>query len=232
MRPRGWWAWRPQVRHGRAEWRKTLLSVRDLTVFFVANPAQQEAAAAACEGEEIIFEDKFADDAGGWLLRDTVELKDGAFVFKLPPDDMQSNLNVTYTVKDADICSETVWPDGDQSMLGAGLLFWGEDNRTYFQFGILNNGKFWIARKGSEGKWLGTIAANVASPPSTREPGATNTLRVKTEGNSVTFFINGTKVRDLRGQAPKSDWRFGLSGDNFDKEKDAKVVFKTVKVTN
>ena len=169
--------------------------------------------------------------AGGWPLRATIEVKDGSFVFKLPPDDMQSNLNVTFTVKDADICSETVWPDGDQAMLGAGLLFWGEDNRTYFQFGILNNGKFWIARK-QGGKWLGTIAANVDSTAINQAPGSSNTLRVKTNGNNVTFFINGTKVRDLRGQAPKGDWRFGLSGDNFDKEKEAKVVFKTVKVTN
>lgn len=209
--------------------RKLLLST-GLAVFLVANPAWQMAA-AACEGEEIIFEDKFADDAGGWPLRDTIEVKDGSFVFKLPPDDMQSNLNVTFTVKDADICSETVWPDGDQTMLGAGLLFWGEDNRTYFQFGILNNGKFWIARK-QDGKWLGTIAANVDSTAINQGPGAANTLRVKTTGNNASFFINGTKVRDLRGQAPKGDWRFGLSGDNFDKEKDATVVFKTVKVTN
>ena len=209
--------------------RKSLLSAA-LAVLFVAGPVWQ-IAAAACEGEEIIFEDKFADDAGGWPLRETVEVKDGSFVFKLPPDDMQSNLNVTFTVKDADICSETVWPDGDQPMLGAGLLFWGQDNRTYFQFGILNNGKFWIARK-QDGKWLGTIAANVDSTAINQGPGATNTLRVKTTGNNASFFINGTKVRDLRGQAPKGDWRFGLSGDNFDKEKDATVVFKTVKVTN
>jgi len=118
--------------------------------------------AAACEGLEVVFEDKFADDAGGWPLKDNVEVKDGSFVFKLPPDDMQSDLNVTFTVHDADICSETVWPTGDQPILGAGLLFWGEDNRTYFQFGVLNNGKFWIARK-QDGKWLGTIAANVES---------------------------------------------------------------------
>jgi hypothetical protein len=209
--------------------RKLLLSA-GLAAFLVANPAWQMAA-AACEGAEIVFEDKFADDAGGWPLRDTIEVKDGSFVFKLPPDDMQSNLNVTFTVKDADICSETVWPDGDQAMLGAGLLFWGEDNRTYFQFGILNNGKFWIARK-QGGKWLGTIAANVDSTAINQAPGSSNTLRVKTNGNNVTFFINGTKVRDLRGQAPKGDWRFGLSGDNFDKEKEARVVFKTVKVTN
>ena len=209
--------------------RKSLLSA-GLAVVFAAGPAWQTAA-AACEGEEIIFEDKFADDAGGWPLRDSVEVKDGSFVFKLPPDDMQSNLNVTFTVKDADICSEVVWPDADQTMLGAGLLFWGEDNRTYFQFGILNNGKFWIARK-QDGKWLGIIAANVDSPAINQGPGSSNTLRVKTNGNNVSFFINGTKVRDLRGQAPKGNWRFGLSGDNFDKEKEAKVVFKIVKVTN
>ena len=89
-------------------------------VFLAANPAWQSMA-AACEGSEVIFEDNFADDAGGWPLKDTVEVKDGLFVFKLPPDDMQSNLNVTFTVKDADICSETVWPNGEQPMLGAGL---------------------------------------------------------------------------------------------------------------
>jgi hypothetical protein len=198
-----------------------------LALVFAGAPALR---AAACEGQEVIFEDKFADDAGGWPIKDTIEVKDGSFIFKLPPDDMQSNLNVTYTVRDADICSQTVWPSGEQ-ILGAGLLFWGEDNRTYFQFGVLNNGKFWIARK-QDGKWLGTVAANVDSPAIKKEPGATNLLRVKTNGNSVTFFINGTKVRELRGQAPKGVWRFGLSGDNFDKQKDAKVVFKSVKVTN
>ncbi len=209
--------------------RKSLVLL-GFAVFFAGNPAWQTVA-AACEGQQIIFEDKFADDAGGWPLRDSIVVKDGSFVFNLPPDDMESNLNVTFTVKDADICSETVWPSGDQSMLGAGLLFWGEDNRTYFQFGILNNGKFWIARK-QDGRWLGTIAANVDSAAINKGPGDANTLRVKTNGNNLTFFINGTKVRELRGQAPKGDWRFGLSGDNFDKQKDAKVVFKTVKVTN
>ena len=199
-----------------------------ISTLLVAAPAWE---AHACQGQEVVFEDKFQDDAGGWSIRDTVEVKDGAFVFKLPPDDMQSNLNVTFTVENADICTESVWPDGDQPVLGAGLLFWGVDNKTYFQFGVLNNGKFWIARK-QDGKWLGTIAANIDSSAIKKSPGETNTLRVKTDGNTVTFYINDTKVRDLRGQAPKGGWRFGLSGDNFDKQKDAKVVFKSVKVTN
>ena len=55
---------------------------------------------------------------------------------------------------------------------------------------------------------------------------------MKVSGSTASFFINGTKVRDLRGQAPKGGWRFGLSGDNFDKDKNARVVFKSVKVTD
>jgi len=186
--------------------------------------------APACEGTQVVFEDKFTDDAGGWAINQDVEVKDGSFTFRLPPDAMQSDLNVTYTVDDADICSEAVWPDGGSTILGAGLLFWGEDNRNYLQFGVLNNGKFWIARR-QDGKWY-TIVENVDSSAIKVKPGESNILRVKTSGGVATFFINGTKVRDLRGQAPKGGWRFGLSGDNFDKAKDARVVFKSVKVTD
>jgi hypothetical protein len=186
--------------------------------------------ASACEGTEVVFEDTFADDSGGWAINQDVEVKDGSFTFKLPPDAMQSDLNVTYTVNDADICSETVWPDGGSTILGAGLLFWGEDNRNYLQFGILNNGKFWIARR-QDGKWY-TIVENVDSSAIKVKSGESNMLRVKASGGVATFFINGTKVRDLRGQAPKGGWRFGLSGDNFDKAKDARVVFRSVKVTD
>jgi hypothetical protein len=186
--------------------------------------------ASACEGTDIVFEDKFSDDAGGWAINKDVEVKDGSFTFKLPPDAMQSDLNVTYTVSDADICAEGVWPDDSTSILGAGLLFWGEDNKNYLQFGVLINGKFWIARR-IEGKWH-TIVENVASSAIKVKPGETNVLRVKASGDSAAFFINGEKVRDLRGQAPKGGWRFGLSADNFDKAKDARVVFRSVKVTD
>jgi 3-keto-disaccharide hydrolase len=186
--------------------------------------------ALACEGHEVIFEDNFADDSGGWAMHQAVEVKDGTFVFKLAPDDMQTDLNVTFTVQDADICSDVVWPEGGPQTLGAGLLFWGEDNKDYFQFGILNNGKFWIARK-QDGKWH-TVVENVESSVINNGSGAANTLRVKVTGNTASFFINGTKVRDLRGQPPKGGWRFGLSGDNFDKDKEARILFRKVKVTD
>lgn len=184
----------------------------------------------ACEGNEVIFEDNFANDSGGWALHPAVEVKDGTFIIKLRPNDLQTDLNITFTVNDADVCSEAVWPAGDPKILGAGLLFWGEDSKDYFQFGVLNNGKYWIARK-QDGKWH-TIVENVESSAIKTEAGASNLLRVKVDGDTASFFINGTKLRDLRGQPPKGGWRFGLSGDNFDKDKDAEIVFRKVKVTD
>ena len=44
--------------------RKSLLWL-GFVIFCAANPPLLSQA-AACEGEEIIFEDHFADDAGGW----------------------------------------------------------------------------------------------------------------------------------------------------------------------
>lgn len=183
----------------------------------------------ACEGQELIFQDAFKDDAGGWSLSDSVEVKDEGFVIKLGPDAMEASLNLTHTVKNADVCAEAVWPNDRRKVLGAGVLFWGEDNRSYFQFGILNNGKYWIARR-QNGRWS-TVVENVGSDAIKTEPGDSNTLRVASTGNVLSFFINGTKVRDLRGQAPEDGWWFGLSGDNFDKAQEARVLFKSIRVT-
>ncbi len=214
--------------------RKTVLPVAIATL--LASVSQ----GLACEGSDVIFEDKFQDLGGGWSQKETVSIGDGSLSFMLPADDMQSNLNVMFSVEDADVCVEAVWPTPKKPaeasevtppVLGAGLLFWGENNRTYYQFGVLNNGRYWIARK-QDGAWVGTIAANIDTPAIKTAPGASNTLRVDANGNELGFYINGTKVRELRGQAPKGSWRFGVSGDNFDKTDVATVHFTKMKVTD
>lgn len=188
-------------------------------------------AEAACDGTAKIFSDDFSDDAGGWALNQAVKIKDGTFTFDLQPDEMQANLNVSHTVKEsADICADAVWPEEDPGILGAGILFWGQDAQNYFQFGVLNTGKYWIARKEND-RWQ-VIVQNVGSEAIKTKPGEENTLRVKAEGDQVAFFVNGEKLRELRGQQPKEGWRFGLSGDNFDRQSAEAIIFSSVTVTN
>jgi hypothetical protein len=185
--------------------------------------------AMACEGGATIFADQFSDDAGGWALNPAVKVGDGNFTFALQPDGMQANLNISHTVQgDVDICADGVWPTADTGILGEGVLFWGQDAKNYFQFGILNTGKYWIARK-RDGEWE-VVVQNVPADAIKTGPGDTNTLRVDASGNVADFYINGTKIRELRGQEPQGGWRFGLSGDNFDKKDGADVTFSSVTV--
>lgn len=189
------------------------------------------AARAACNGPMEIFTDNFEDDAGGWALNEAVKIKGGNFTLDLQPDEMQANLNISHTVKEnVDICADAVWPPEEPGILGAGILFWGQDSKNYFQFGILNTGKYWIARK-ENNRWQ-VIVQNVTSEAIKTKPGEINTLRVKANGDHVSFFVNDEKLRELRGQQPKGGWRFGLSGDNFDRQSAEAITFSSVKVTN
>jgi hypothetical protein len=36
----------------------------------------------------------------------------------------------------------------------------------------------------------------------------------------------------VRGQAPEGGWRFGVSGDNFEKSSEATLLFTKMKVTD
>ncbi|WP_141693799.1 hypothetical protein [Methyloligella halotolerans] len=189
------------------------------------------AANAACDGSNEVFSDDFQDDAGGWALNRAVKIADGTFTFDLQPDEMQANLNVSHTIdQDVKICADAVWPEEEPGILGAGILFWGEDAKNYFQFGVLNTGKYWIARKEND-RWQ-VIVQNVTSDAIKTGKGETNTLRIEANGDQVGFYVNGEKLRELRGQQPKGGWRFGLSGDNFDRQSAEAITFSSVTVTN
>ena len=54
---------------------------------------------SACEGTDIVFEDKFADDAGGWAINKDVEVKDGSFTFN-PNPGFEGTTSFTYTISD------------------------------------------------------------------------------------------------------------------------------------
>ena len=186
-------------------------------------------AANACEGKNVLFEDQFQDDSGGWsITEDRTEIKDGGL--RITP-----RLNTSYTednpgfyFDDADICADIVLETSDDGNWGA-LVFWFEDYDNYFIFQITPKGFYDIQRK-FKGNWTRLIA-DAQSPAIKKEAGAANTVRVTVKGNLLTFYINGEKVRQLRGQAPKQQWRFGfMSGSP--KEKRTTTVFKNVKITD
>jgi hypothetical protein len=71
--------------------------------------------AFACDGQtgEVIFEDKFTDDAGGWTFSENLALKAPGATVTLPASDggyAKASLNQTFTATQGDFCAEMSFP--------------------------------------------------------------------------------------------------------------------------
>jgi hypothetical protein len=186
-------------------------------------------AAFGCEGKQVIFEDQFTDNSGGWtLVPPFARVEHGALIIDPPPQKMQKTLNVTFGVRDADICAEVVLPQND-SKVGAGLAFWSKDAQNLFGLQIKGDGGVGIWRL-EDGKWL-AIRGDTPDIAVKKNPGATNTLRATVKGGLVSLYVNGAKIQDIRAQAPQRDWYFGLYGMNST-DGPVSITFKKVKVTS
>jgi hypothetical protein len=209
---------------------KTLLSVVVTAMSLaVANVA------IACQGKTVIFEDKFNDDSGGWELDKLISFENSAMNARLPAEHVAwPQLNVAFTVRDADICVEVVNPtataDDDPS---SGIVFWAQDYSNYYLFLVRARGTVGIYR------YTNKVFATVNSQPMAEvktAPGASNILRVTIKGNLISMYVNGVKYRDQRAQAPTSDTRFGVYAERHtkaDQPLEAKTfTFKNYKVTS
>jgi hypothetical protein len=69
------------------------------------------------------------------------------------------------------------------------------------------------------------------SPTLKKNPGDSNLLRVTLKGNLVSMYVNGTKLKDIRAQAPTTDARFGVYAQRSKAGSEQIYVFKSIKVT-
>lgn len=186
------------------------------------------ATAFACEGKPI-FQDQFQDDTGGWYMDAGARVENGNFILQVAAISTAKTLNATFSVKDADICTEVVWATGNISRHKAGLMFWADDYTNFYLLLIVGDGSVAIFRQ-LNGRWL-TISNNTVNPAVRTNPGDVNRLRARVVGNLVSLWVNDVKIRDLRAQAP-AEWQFGLYGESDEPAKEIEVHFKSVTVTS
>jgi carboxyl-terminal processing protease len=182
------------------------------------------ARAQGCEGKTVIFEDDFSDESGGWSLAPpNVSIENSSLVIESPLKQNKKSLNITYTVNEADICADVIFPNPTTDV-AAGLMVWAPDYENFYSLQIQPNGRVSIWRY-QNGKWL---ALRAPEPERSVERGKeqVNHLRVTATDKSLTFIVNQTKIRQIKGRAPGSDWHFGVYGQ------DGKVVFRHFKVTS
>jgi len=165
--------------------------------------------AASCDGSKTIFEDEFRDDSGGWpIVPEFIRVEDGSLVVTAPAQKMEKAINVTNSVKSGDICVEVAFKNMPISPAGsAGLLFWVRGPNDYYTLQVSPRGAVGIFR--FKEQWL-PLRPMLEDSSVNKGQDAVNNLRVKADGNLVTLFVNGAKIREVRGDPPAPDWQFGV----------------------
>jgi hypothetical protein len=186
--------------------------------------------AFACEGKTVIFEDKFEDDLGGWDVDKAITFEKSGMNMKVPNDATSyRELNNAFFIKDADICLEAPWPTTPpDANPGVGIVFWAADYANLFLYQAQINGNVGLYRYVNK-NWV-TVSSQDA-PTLKKNSGDSNLLRITLKGNLVSMYVNGTKLKDIRAQAPTTDARFGVYAQRSKAGSDQIYVFKSIKVT-
>jgi hypothetical protein len=202
-------------------------------LIFAAAAALTPVAAHACTGTAL-FEDAFASLDSGWGdgAGGRLKVADGKATISLPANALWWVWNSGWAFPAAvDLCVDatTLSDTADPVSSAAGLVFWVKDNGNFYVFNVSSAGTYWISRL-LDGKWAKNPADAVASPDIRKGPNQTNSLRVKSDGANVAFFINGKEQTKLKLQPPGKSSYVGLFGQSAVKSADS-WEFTKLKVT-
>jgi hypothetical protein len=187
-------------------------------------------AAGACEGSKVLFEDSFAELQPTWdVSPDVGKVEDGQLVITSKADWTVWVPSTASVYDDIDMCADvTTVAAIDPSTNYVGLVFWYQDDDNFYTVEISAAGTASMWRK-QRGKWLEQFSWTKEAAVRGGD-GTTNQLRVVTKGNDASFYVNGDKVAEIKGQPPQNGQQIGLIAYS-PKKGVATYAFANVKIT-
>jgi|GEM_PF-446482 len=164
--------------------------------------------------DEVLVSDDFPDLDPGWgQLTDSRQIKNNKLILTPPANRFHHAVYQGDLFGDVDIRVKVSQAKGTAGMSG-GVLFWGNGAENNYLAEVRADGIFQIAR-------IANGQALYPSPPQKSDAikaglGQTNELRVVTQGNLATFYINGRKVAAIQGNPPEDDSEIGLYAESDD----------------
>lgn len=169
--------------------------------------------APGCAAGNVLFEDNFKDHDPNWGAKDgQLAISGGEAVFSPEPGKPTLRWNRVFAFDDVDACVSVrlAKETSDPTASYAGLIFWVQDSRNYYEAVIAPNGFFTVARI-VEGKpeakrpveWKKYDAVNMGAK-------AKNTLRVTAKGADVQIAINGKPAASFKGEPPRGPSYIGM----------------------
>jgi hypothetical protein len=206
------------------------------SVFFgVAALALCTPASFACDGQsgKVIFEDKFADDAGGWAFGEIFVLKaPGATITAAAAEagSAAALFNQTFTATQGDFCVEMSFPaDAAQLEATIGVRFLGTDETSFWLATVRADGKVRLFKRANTWSMVWEAATNNVVKTG---PTDVNSVRAVVKNGTITVIVNGQTVKSVRAQLPSGDLKFGFHAE-YNKTSATPVLFpvRSYKVT-
>lgn len=187
-----------------------------------------------CGAGQALFEDSFSAHDPMWGQKNSeVSIGDGRAEFDPQPGTSALRWNRAFVFQDADACAsvQLANPTTNPTASYAGLVFWAQDSRNYYQAVVAPNGYFTVARI-VDGKVVAkrpiawTKNAAIKTGPKER-----NTLRVVTKGPEVQVMINGKQAGGFRGEPPAGPTYLGMLAASAESKKGDTWFVTDLKVT-
>jgi len=169
--------------------------------------------AGGCGTGKVLFEDAFNDHDPMWGPKSSeLTISGGQAEFDPAPGTPTLRWNRVFVFGDLDACASVriAKETGDPTASYAGLIFWVQDSRNYYQAVIAPNGYFTVARI-ADGKavakrpvdWQKIPAVNTGAKEK-------NVLRVTVKGSDVQIAINGQRVAGFTAEPPHTPTYIGM----------------------
>jgi hypothetical protein len=186
----------------------------------------------ACEGKQVLFEDNFTKPDPSWgPNNDVFQAGAGKAVLKVLANSPAWKWNPAYVFETADICAEAKLAQGQWTPdTGVGLMFWVVDNWAFYTITVYGSGNA-LAYRRVGGRWLPSLLS--AKVDGLKLEGADPIkLRVVLHGAIASFFVNGKRVGEIKGQPPAGGGNFGVYAQTEEPNKEALFDFTNFKVTS
>ena len=195
------------------QWIATEMDMKRSLIIAAALQMTVVTGAFACNGQSgvSIFEDKFADDSGGWDTSSTnVKIVPPAMQMELNKDfSVASTLNLTFNANNGDYCQEVAFPPPiTGNVLSTGIQFWALDASNLFMFLLGDDATAGLFKKVNNA-WT-PVFSNVKIEGFNTAPGAVHQLLVQAKAGVATLSVDGVKIKTIRAQMPPGPLQFGV----------------------
>jgi len=179
--------------------------------------------------EKIHYEDKLAAWDPGWGTPDANwSVTDGKLRITPLLNSSALLINQKRGFKDAEVGVDVAMSKGENMGQLGGLIFWAKGYNDCYAMVVSADGRLAVGRK-LVGRWINPIAKTENTAVKTGI-GQVNKLRIRTQGNLLTAYVNDIQVATLVGEPPQGGGYIGLYGESAETSQNV-WDFKNVTVT-